>query len=220
VSKLNNPDATRLRLMRAEEEAAKPPRLKAAERPCLRCRRPFRSAWCGNAMHLARRHHFDAKLVARLDVELRAKAFEYRDGFVVRLHVLGDFPDARYVERWAQWLHELKPLRVFGYTAHDRHSPIGRRIAMLNLLFSQRWVIRFSVPPDAPPAGDAGDHHLAPALRLSCARRPDLPGTDASDRDVRHVRAVLLGQHAQRAHRVHRSRAQARRQAGRLGRAG
>lgn len=39
-------------------------------------------------------------------------------------------------------------LHVWGYTAHDRESPIGQVVRRLNV--NPRWKIRFSVGPDTP----------------------------------------------------------------------
>lgn len=104
----------------------------------------------GNAMPFARRHHYDQAFVRRLGAELTIKSVEHPRGFVVRLHVLGDFPDSSYVARWGEWLYAMPELRVFGYTAHPCDSAIGRAIATLGMLFPARWAIRFSVPPGTP----------------------------------------------------------------------
>lgn len=106
----------------------------------------------GNVMPLAKRHRYDTEFVAKLGPELRAKAAAHFRGFVVRLHVLGDFPDADYVQSWAGWLETIPRLRAFGYTAHAPDSPIGAEIALLNRRWPDRWAIRFSGTPDTVPA--------------------------------------------------------------------
>ena len=45
---------------------------------------------------------------------------------------------------WQDMLLEHGNLRVFGYTAREFSDPIGQELHLLNLRFSDRWVIRFS----------------------------------------------------------------------------
>jgi len=106
----------------------------------------------GNAMPLARRHRYSPELVARLEEELRAKSIEHRrTGFVVRLHNLGDFPDAGYAKRWLHWMAQMPQIHAFGYTAHRASTEVGRIINTAGAMFPDRWAIRFSVPPDDDP---------------------------------------------------------------------
>jgi hypothetical protein len=62
-------------------------------------------------------------------------------GFVVRLHVLGDFYSVDYVNQWYRWLTLFPALHIFGYTSWQPSTPIGARIAMLA---AHRWA-RFAV---------------------------------------------------------------------------
>lgn len=98
----------------------------------------------GNNMPFARRHRVDDVFGARLVTELRALAAAHRGGFVVRLHILGDFYSASYVRLWASALEELPALRVFGYTAHEIASPIGAEILRMTGRADGRCWIRFS----------------------------------------------------------------------------
>lgn len=43
-------DEALLRMERAAEQAARPPRQQPSRRQCLRCRRMFKSEWCGNRL--------------------------------------------------------------------------------------------------------------------------------------------------------------------------
>ena len=106
----------------------------------------------GNAMPLARRHRYTPELVRVLDRELKQKATDHPQGFVVRLHVLGDFPDLAYARQWGAWMATIPELRVFGYTHHREWSEIGRLISALGAFHPDRWAIRFSVPPQQVPA--------------------------------------------------------------------
>jgi hypothetical protein len=101
----------------------------------------------GNAMHFARRHDSGPALEARLSTELAHLAAQHPAGFVVRLHVLGDFYSVDYVGRWHAWLRQFKALHVFGYTANSRATAIGANVEALNILFPDRWVVRFSGQP-------------------------------------------------------------------------
>lgn len=98
----------------------------------------------GNNMHMAQRIVVDRYFEAALWKELKALQAGNPKGFVVRLHVLGDFKDESYVALWNNALDAFPALRVFGYTAHDPDGSIG---AMLLKMSSERWdrfAIRFS----------------------------------------------------------------------------
>ena len=72
----------------------------------------------GNAMHWSpRRDAFDEDFLAVLAAEVITVSRLHPAGFVVRLHVLGDFYSARYVLAWAHLLEMLPNLHVYGYTA-------------------------------------------------------------------------------------------------------
>ena len=107
------------------------------------------AACYGNGMPFASRYRYDGALMAALDRELRQHAIARRSrrGFVVRLHVLGDFPDLPYVQQWEAWMDEIPALHVWGYTAHAESSPIGSAIGEMNRIWPDRWAVRFSVAP-------------------------------------------------------------------------
>lgn len=79
----------------------------------------------GNSMQLARRHRNTPDLTDYLRAELLDLQDEFPRGFVVRLHVLGDFYSEEYARQWVRWLAEFPALHVFGYTAHSKESLIG-----------------------------------------------------------------------------------------------
>jgi hypothetical protein len=101
----------------------------------------------GNGMQAAVRFLYDQSLMMSLEGELELHAANHSQGFVVRLHVLGDFPDVEYLQHWAVWSDEIPQLHVWGYTAHPRESEIGRLIRSMNAMRPDRWMVRFSVPP-------------------------------------------------------------------------
>lgn len=98
----------------------------------------------GNNMHWSRRHRHGAEMEFLLDRELKAKQTANPAGFVVRLHILGDFYDAGYAALWGRWLQQYPALRCFGFTARHEMSDEGILIRMLNRDYADRFVIRFS----------------------------------------------------------------------------
>lgn len=110
----------------------------------------FEWATCyGNSMNWPQRLRLDAELIKRLDVELDMLAAKHPGGFLVRLHVLGDFgrdddQAEPYVRFWIAKMIELPELHVFGFTAHPPSSLAGQLIIGLNVEFSDRWHVRFS----------------------------------------------------------------------------
>lgn len=102
----------------------------------------------GNRMHLAHRWDLTGRLAQMfLAAELKVLADTEPDGFVVRLHVTGDFFSVDYVRLWAAALDDFPPLRVWGYTARDPAAdPIGRAIRTLAGVYPDRFAIRWSRP--------------------------------------------------------------------------
>ena len=135
------------------------------------------SAWSicyGNNMQAAERIVHGPALIERLAVELGALQAKHPRGFLVRLHVLGDFWSTDYVDAWADWLEQFPALAVFGFTAHPPASDIGRRVIRTFHLHPGRWHVRISGAP-----------HEDMAARLVA------PGADRRHRLLRDVRAVL-----------------------------
>jgi hypothetical protein len=117
----------------------------------------------GNSMNWARRISATPAFERRLWDELEAKQARHADGFVVRLHVLGDFYSTDYVELWAEALETFLALRVFGYTAHAPDSEIGTLIRELIGLRPDRFALRFS--------GLDADHHGSVVIERGEATR-------------------------------------------------
>jgi hypothetical protein len=131
----------------------------------------------GNAMHFSERITADAGLMPRLADELASLARELTRGFLVRLHVLGDFFSAEYVEFWAGQLVAHPGLRIFGYTAWQPGTEIGEAITAVREVFAGRFEIRHSDGPAATFSTktiarpeDAGDAVICPAQtgRVGC----------------------------------------------------
>lgn len=99
----------------------------------------------GNKMNWSRRIEHGAELERRLAYEVSMLAAQHPRGFVVRLHVLGDFYSVRYVRLWIDLVRQHGALRVYGYTARDPLSdPIGVLLDKASFSMWGRFAIRFS----------------------------------------------------------------------------
>lgn len=90
----------------------------------------------GNHMQAAERIVAGPELEAQLWGELTALQREHPCGFMVRLHVLGDFYSEDYVALWWKALDAFSALHVFGFTAHQPGNLIGDA---LGYLIEHRW---------------------------------------------------------------------------------
>jgi hypothetical protein len=98
-------------------------------------------------MQAAERIVHGVALIDRLGDELAALQAQYPGGFLVRLHILGDFWSVDYVDAWRDFLWRFPALAVFGFTAHPPRSDIGRRVNMAGAEYGDRWIVRFSGQP-------------------------------------------------------------------------
>jgi len=98
----------------------------------------------GNGMNWARRHIGGIALERKLTEEMAELQSAHPQGFVVRLHVLGDFYSLPYVDFWRRAMTGFPALRVFGFTAHPMASDIGEMLLDLNFRFADRFRVRFS----------------------------------------------------------------------------
>lgn len=118
------------------------------------------SAWgiCyGNGMQAAERIVAGAALEAALWNEITALQAAHPRGFLVRLHVLGDFYSLTYVALWMRALAAFPALHVFGFTA--RTDAIGEAVRELADANWDRFAIRVSGREDPRRASvirDAG----------------------------------------------------------------
>lgn len=87
----------------------------------------------GNNMPFANRiDHGSKAFLPALSSELSYLATRYPKGFVVRLHVLGDFFTAAYARFWESSLKKYPQLRIYGYTHRDKNSAVGKVIQRMN----------------------------------------------------------------------------------------
>lgn len=89
----------------------------------------------GNNMPFAKRlNHTSPTFYERLSKELSELNARHPAGFVVRLHVLGDFFSKAYVRFWQKALNKHPALKIFGYTHRwpEHADGIGEEIEELN----------------------------------------------------------------------------------------
>lgn len=99
----------------------------------------------GNKMNWSTRWEAGPDLERALERDLMVLSTRHPGGFVVRLHVLGDFYSIAYAAFWEGALVRHPGLRVFGYTARDPEAdPIGRRLDVLARTRWDRFAMRFS----------------------------------------------------------------------------
>lgn len=98
----------------------------------------------GNGMNSAERIVAGPALEAALWDELGELQRRHHKGFLVRLHVLGDFYSEGYVDLWGKALDRFPALHVFGFTARLPGTPIGDALAPLIAGRWTRFAIRYS----------------------------------------------------------------------------
>lgn len=98
----------------------------------------------GNHMTWAKRMLQGDELEARIWLELASLQRRHPRGFVIRLHILGDFYSMRYVALWRSALNVFPALRVFGYTAHQRNTLMGDALHELRTAYWSRFSVRTS----------------------------------------------------------------------------
>ena len=99
----------------------------------------------GNGMHNAARYRHGFALEERLLREIAHLEVKHHGlGFVVRLHILGDFYSVEYVAFWRKMLELFPSLHVFGYTAWSERTAIGRAVALLRDEKWDRFAVRTS----------------------------------------------------------------------------
>ncbi len=107
-------------------------------------------AWAlcyGNHMSMARRHRLTPAIMPLLATELDKLDRRHPGGYVVRLHVLGDFgaPEDEdlafaYVDFWRDQLIARPALRVFGFTAHLPETPVGAAVQGMTSFTDRCWI--------------------------------------------------------------------------------
>jgi hypothetical protein len=124
----------------------------------------------GNRMVYATRYNVNPELFRALRADTARLSTLHPQGFVVRLHVLGDFSSVLYVEHWRRLLDRHPELHIFGYTHTPHGTSVGDAVAALTLDFKGRVSILRS-------NGLGGDDPLPAARVASKDATAALPGT-------------------------------------------
>jgi len=120
----------------------------------------------GNNMPFGIRFNpYNKNFLPRLESDLKTIANKpnNKKGFLLRLHVLGDFYSVDYVLFWKRMLKLYPNLHIYGYTRNHNNSKylekrnIANEIIKLNTLFSTRFYIRFSNKLDMEESANSID---------------------------------------------------------------
>lgn len=98
----------------------------------------------GDNMPFAKRYTPGPELEAAIAVDVLRLSVRHPMGFVVRLHVLGDFYSVPYVQHWQGLLDGAAPLHLFGYTHWPADHPIGQAVSGLATAWPDRVAFRRS----------------------------------------------------------------------------
>lgn len=120
---------------------------------CTRSCRQWDNCYGNNMMWAHRVDHQDPEFLPTLEREVKVLTLQHPHGFVVRLHVLGDFYSPAYVGFWQDLVDKHPELHIFGFT-HHRAGAIHEAIRALN---SDRVWIRFSDAGGEMSANVEGD---------------------------------------------------------------
>lgn len=126
----------------------------------------------GSRMHFARRHRDDGELMPLLWTEIEALQAKHPRGFVVRLHILGDFYSLAYARFWQLMIEKHPALRLFGFTAHPIRSAIGKQLVAMNADGDRCW-IRFSGDHGAMGSLVVADKRASVHVLCPAQTRPD-----------------------------------------------
>jgi hypothetical protein len=135
----------------------------------------------GNAMGHAKRYKYGPELIAKLGLELGQLQRKHPGGFVIRLHVLGDFISLKYFQFWENALDFFPALHIFGYTHWQQGTVIGDAVHELREARWDRFAVRTSDAETGPRAitiksvAEKGDALMCPAQQsggkgLNCGK--------------------------------------------------
>ena len=98
-------------------------------------------------MPFAHRFIANTALTSKISLELDILDKKYPAGYVIRLHILGDFYSVGYVNFWKRQLANRPGLRIYGYTRHHPTKAIGNAVLSVRQAFPDTFKIRFSNLP-------------------------------------------------------------------------
>ncbi len=117
----------------------------------------------GNNMHRTHRFEVNEAFMMRLESDIHNTALKYPQGFMVRLHVLGDFESVQYVEFWNRMLYTYPSLHIYGYSRnhitskYEHINAIGYKIIRVRTTHKERFAIRFSNKLDEEYSANSRD---------------------------------------------------------------
>jgi hypothetical protein len=121
----------------------------------------------GNNMQAAERIEAGSTFEAQLWGELKALQAAHPSGFLVRLHVLGDFYSEAYVALWNAALAMFPALHAFGFTAH-LSGPVHDALWQIVGNQWERFSVRFSGMPGELMAANVGEPDDVDPLAIFC----------------------------------------------------
>jgi hypothetical protein len=154
----------------------------------------------GNSMQAAERIVAGEQLLEALTLELEALQRQHPGGFMVRLHVLGDFYSADYVRFWTSALETFPALHVFGFTARLPGTEIGDALWALTGSDWDRFAIRFSGLDSHEKAsilqGDSGSNTPDSTKAIPCPAQTEATECCASCMLCIHSkRSIMFARH-------------------------
>jgi hypothetical protein len=85
----------------------------------------------GNHMPFAKRYTPGLELERALGSDLDTLDNKHPEGYIVRLHILGDFYSVGYVDFWREMLSMYTTMGIYGYTHRRYNTPIGDAVENL-----------------------------------------------------------------------------------------
>ena len=101
----------------------------------------------GNNMPFAHRFQANDALLEKIDNELYVLDKRHPNGYVVRLHILGDFYSTQYVLFWQWQMRKHPDMKIYGYSRWHPDTEIGLAIKKVRGRFPDQFKIRFSNLP-------------------------------------------------------------------------
>ncbi len=98
----------------------------------------------GNHMQWPTRWKAGKKLEQMIPGQIDTLARRHPKGFVLRLHVLGDFYSVPYTLLWDKLLYDIPSLHIYGYTRWWPETRIGKTVNLMNQIHQDRCRIRWS----------------------------------------------------------------------------
>ena len=117
----------------------------------------------GNNMPFAHRFEVNDAFMSRLESDIHATARLNPNGFLVRLHILGDFESVEYTLFWERMMIHYPNLYVYGYSRNHIDSKyshvrdIAKELIRLRSKYQDRWAVRFSNKLDEEYSANSRD---------------------------------------------------------------